>query len=112
MDLVILFVVFSAYVVPQTALSGGFLIGIIQDLWYGYPLGYSSLWFIAVATGVNLYKRKFNAATFWFLVPASVIFLYIKNALGGQSIHDLLSQTGTFLWHAGVLVIASLGMMY
>lgn len=86
-NLVLLVVLSSAVLVSsRSGLIWAFLAGIVLDLATGQMLGFSSLIFLALAFLVNLYKSKFKAANFIYLLPFTFISAWFYYLLKGEAL--------------------------
>lgn len=74
---------------PRLGLFWAFLAGVILDLITGQPLGFSSLIFLALAFLLNLYKTKFKATNFIYLLPFTLFSTWFFNLLKGEPLFFL-----------------------
>ncbi|OGK55654.1 hypothetical protein A3B56_00090 [Candidatus Roizmanbacteria bacterium RIFCSPLOWO2_01_FULL_45_11] len=94
----ILILVFSAFASHTTGLVGAFVAGVWFDIWQGNRFGITPLMCMGIVIVVNLYKKKFNAASLAFLLPASAI-MYVAVQMPSVRIYDILLQlVVTTIW--------------
>ena len=84
-NLVLLVVICLAVLLsPRSGLTWAFLAGLILDLTSGQTLGFSSLIFLTIAFLINLYKSKFKAANFIYLLPFTLFSVWFYSQLKGE----------------------------
>lgn len=98
-------IIFASVSQSGPALIGAFLLGIFLDLWDGGALGYSSLFFLLVSFAIQLYKRKFNAHTPFFLIVAGIIVLYSYSLYRQKAFIPMNSVLQLFLLSFSVVVV-------
>lgn len=81
MSFLILIMVFAAYTTTGTGMAAAFISGLMLDMWDANPLGQSSLIFLAASFAINLYKRKFNATSFFFLITMGTLTLIFSEII-------------------------------
>lgn len=87
----------SVLLPPRFGLFWAFLAGMILDLSTGQRLGFSSLIFLALSFLVNLYKSKFKAAHFFYLLPFTLVSTWFYNLLNGEMIFIINGIVTTLL---------------
>lgn len=68
----------------RSGLIWAFLASAVLDIVAGKNLGYSSLIFLVIIFLLNLYKTKFKAANFFYLLPFTLLSVYFYNLLQGE----------------------------
>src|SRR3989338_3653531 len=105
--LILIVTFYSAHSGIHVALGGALLAGIWYDLWQGNLLGETSVILLTVAFVVAVYKRKFNAERFPFMLLYSwaAVSVYLLIISGGDISFSLLAA-----W--GMRVLAFVILMY
>lgn len=84
----ILLAILSVSVLKSTeaGLVWAFLAGLILDFLTGETLGFSSLVFLMAVFLLNLYKTKFQAANFLYLLPFTFLSAWVYTAAKGDPV--------------------------
>lgn len=84
----ILLAILSVSVLKSTeaGLVWAFLAGLILDFLTGETLGFSSLVFLMAVFLLNLYKTKFQAANFLYLLPFTFLSVWVYTAAKGDPV--------------------------
>lgn len=83
-NLVLLAIVsFGVLFSVRAGLVWAFLAGVVLDIIVGKNLGFSSLIFLLTILLLNLYKTKFKAANFFYLLPFTFLSVWFYNLSAG-----------------------------
>ena len=87
--LLLLSILYAVNVSPREGFYWAFIAGILRDLLLGYPIGPTSVYFLAMVFLLNLYRRKYKLSHFTYILPFTVLALLMSYLLFSQSVNLL-----------------------
>jgi rod shape-determining protein MreD len=97
-------IIFSSFYNQSASLLAAFLLGGMKDIWEGELLGVTSLAYVGIAFAIQLYKRKFNAQSPWFLILSIITATSISEMVERRSVLTL-EQAGTIFMVSVISVL-------